>query len=53
MFVGGMAGSTAGGIKVIRVWIAFKVMWAEIERAFRPQVVRPVRVGTAIFGARP
>ncbi len=49
MFVGGMAGSTAGGIKVIRIWIAFKVMWAEIERAFRPQVVRPVRVGATII----
>jgi trk system potassium uptake protein TrkH len=45
MFVGGCAGSTAGGIKVIRVWIAFKIMLAEIERMFRPNVIRPVRVG--------
>lgn len=45
MFVGGCSGSTAGGIKVIRVWIAFKVMIAEIEHAFRPNVIRPVRVG--------
>jgi trk system potassium uptake protein TrkH len=45
MFVGGSAGSTSGGIKVIRIWIAFKVMLAEIERMFRPKVVRPVRVG--------
>lgn len=49
MFIGGSAGSTAGGIKVIRLWIAFKVMWSEIERAFRPHVVRPVRVGKNII----
>jgi len=44
MFVGGCAGSTSGGIKVIRIWIAFKVMLREIERVFRPYVVRPVRL---------
>jgi trk system potassium uptake protein TrkH len=48
-FVGGCAGSTAGGIKVIRIWIAVKVLLAEIERAFRPNVVRPLRVGSAIL----
>jgi trk system potassium uptake protein TrkH len=47
MFIGGSAGSTAGGIKVIRVWIAFRVMIAEVEKAFRPNVVRPIRVGGA------
>ncbi|MEX2671655.1 MAG: TrkH family potassium uptake protein [Phycisphaeraceae bacterium] len=45
MFVGGCAGSTAGGIKIIRVWIAIKVILAELERAFSPHVVRPLRVG--------
>ena len=49
MFIGGCAGSTAGGIKVIRVWIAFKVMLSEIEHVFRPKVVRIVRVGNAII----
>ncbi len=45
MLIGGCAGSTAGGIKVIRIWIAFRVMLAEIERVFRPQVVRTLKVG--------
>ena len=49
MFIGGSAGSTAGGIKVIRIWIAFKVLLSEIERVFRPQVVRPVRVGNSVI----
>ncbi|HNO79369.1 MAG TPA: TrkH family potassium uptake protein [Phycisphaerae bacterium] len=50
MFVGGCAGSTGGGIKVIRVLIAFKVMVAELERVFRPNVVRPLKVGKATIG---
>jgi len=45
MFVGASSGSTGGGIKVIRVLIAFKVMIYEIERVFRPSVVRTVKVG--------
>ncbi len=45
MFVGGCAGSTGGGIKVIRIWVALKVMLSELERSFRPNVVRPLKVG--------
>lgn len=45
MFFGGCAGSTGGGIKVIRILIAFKVILAEIEHIFRPNVVRTIRVG--------
>ena len=48
MFVGGSAGSTAGGIKVIRFILFFKVVRLEIEQAFRPNVVRPLKV----FGFR-
>jgi trk system potassium uptake protein TrkH len=49
MFIGGSAGSTAGGFKVIRLWVAIKVMLSEIEHVFRPSVVRPVRVGKSII----
>ncbi len=45
MFVGASAGSTGGGIKVIRIIIAAKVMYAELERVFRPNVVRTIRIG--------
>jgi trk system potassium uptake protein TrkH len=45
MFIGGCAGSTGGGIKVIRIWIALKVLMSELERSFRPNVVRPLKVG--------
>ena len=47
--IGGSAGSTAGGIKVIRIWVAFKVMLSEIEHVFRPKVVRPVRLGRTVL----
>ena len=49
MFVGGCAGSTGGGIKVIRWVILTRVLHHEIERAFRPSVVRPVKMGESII----
>ncbi len=51
MFIGGSAGSTGGGIKVVRIMIVAKVLWAEIEHAYRPKVVRPVRIGKAVIDA--
>jgi trk system potassium uptake protein TrkH len=48
MFIGASAGSTGGGIKVIRILVVFKVIFAEIERVFRPHVVRTIRVGQGV-----
>ena len=45
MFVGGCAGSTGGGMKVIRHILFLKIMRLEIEQAFHPSVVRPLRFG--------
>ncbi len=45
MFVGGCAGSTGGGLKVIRHILFFKTLWLEVEQAFHPSVVRPLRLG--------
>ncbi|NOX54449.1 MAG: TrkH family potassium uptake protein, partial [Planctomycetes bacterium] len=45
MFIGGCAGSTGGGVKVIRYVLLWKVIRNEIELAFRPQVVRPLLIG--------
>ena len=44
MFIGGCAGSTAGGIKVVRVVMLFKMIHARIERTFRPKTVRALRI---------
>ena len=45
MFVGGCAGSTAGGIKVERIVLMAKQAWAQVYRSFRPNVVQSVRMG--------
>ena len=44
MFVGGCSGSTGGGIKVIRFVALFKMLAAEVERSFRPNIIRPCLV---------
>ncbi|MEM6553738.1 MAG: TrkH family potassium uptake protein [Planctomycetota bacterium] len=44
MLLGGCAGSTTGGLKIIRIVVAAKVVWNEVERVFRPNVVRTLRV---------
>ena len=45
MFIGGSAGSTGGGIKVIRWLILLKVLYRELYTTANPDVVRPVRLG--------
>lgn len=49
MIVGGMAGSTGGGVKVIRVMLAVKLMIQELYSEFRPQMVRVIRTGSQII----
>lgn len=45
-FIGGCAGSTAGGIKVIRVALLLKQGAREIKRLIHPQGVFPIKIGT-------
>ena len=45
MFVGGCAGSTGGGMKVIRHVLFAKILKLEVERSFHPTVVRPLKLG--------
>ena len=49
MFVGGCAGSTGGGLKVIRHILFVKILGVELERAYRPNVVRPLRLGKTVI----
>jgi len=44
MFVGGCAGSTGGGMKVIRHILFIKILRREIERSYHPSVVRHIRL---------
>ena len=44
-FIGGCAGSTAGGLKVIRVMLLYKQGEREIKRLIHPNGCLPVKVG--------
>ncbi len=45
MFIGGSAGSTAGGIKVARLILLVKLAWAELRRAVHPRAVTSINSG--------
>jgi len=47
MFVGGMSGSTAGGIKTSRFYILFKIVQHRLELIYRPDCVRTLRIGAS------
>ena len=44
MFIGGCAGSTAGGVKVGRVVVFFKTLRRQMVHTFRPNQIIPVRI---------
>jgi trk system potassium uptake protein len=45
MFIGGCAGSTAGGIKVIRILIIFRTILQDVFRMIHPRAVTPLQLG--------
>ncbi|MFQ5674923.1 MAG: TrkH family potassium uptake protein [bacterium] len=44
MFIGGCAGSTGGGIKVVRVYLTVKYGFAQLKRLLHPHAVIPIRL---------
>jgi trk system potassium uptake protein TrkH len=44
-FIGGCAGSTAGGMKVIRVILLYRQSIREIQRLIHPHAIIPVKIG--------
>ena len=48
MFIGGSAGSAAGGVKVVRWLIISRNTAREVRRALHPRAVLPVRVGDRV-----
>ncbi len=49
MFIGASAGSTGGGIKVIRILVLFKVIKREIMRTNHPRAVRSIKVNGRVM----
>lgn len=51
LFMGGSAGSTAGGIKIVRHLVIFKNSWLEFKRLLHPSGIIPVRYnGNSVHG---
>ncbi len=51
-FVGGCAGSTGGGMKVIRVLLLFKQGMREVTRLIHPSAQVPVKIGGKVLEER-
>jgi trk system potassium uptake protein TrkH len=49
MFIGGCAGSTGGGMKVVRIFILMKFVYSEIVRLIHPHAVVSVRFGNRVI----
>jgi trk system potassium uptake protein TrkH len=45
MFFGGCAGSTGGGMKMVRIMVVLKTAWREVRMMIQPRLVLPVKIG--------
>jgi trk system potassium uptake protein TrkH len=52
MFIGGCAGSTAGGIKVIRVIVIFKTILADLIQSVHPRAITPLKIGDRMLSEK-
>jgi trk system potassium uptake protein TrkH len=52
MLIGGSAGSTGGGIKIVRWIVIMKVAKRELVTAAHPEEVRPIRLGHHVVDER-
>ena len=50
MFIGGCSGSTAGGIKVVRLFLLLKYSIHQVLKAAEPRIVRIVKYGEQTVG---
>lgn len=51
-FIGGCAGSTGGGLKVIRVLLLYLQSKREIHRYIHPNVIQPIKLGKHVLSER-
>lgn len=52
LLVGGCSGSTAGGLKIFRAVGIVKISVNDIEKSFRPNVVRPIRINGKVLSSQ-
>jgi trk system potassium uptake protein TrkH len=51
-FMGGCAGSTAGGMKTIRFMVIVKQVGSEVQSLIHPSVIKPLKVGGQVVPAK-
>ncbi|GMQ88897.1 MAG: TrkH family potassium uptake protein [Gammaproteobacteria bacterium] len=51
-FIGGCGGSTAGGMKVMRILLLFKQGLREVNSLIHPHSIRPVKIGGRVLQQR-
>lgn len=49
MLVGGCAGSTSGGIKVVRIWIAIKRIGMQFKQLMHPAMIKPLKYNDSVI----
>ncbi|HOQ32058.1 MAG TPA: TrkH family potassium uptake protein [Candidatus Hydrogenedens sp.] len=49
MIIGGSAGSTSGGLKIIRVIILFKFLLNRVQSIFQPRVIKAIHLGDQVI----
>lgn len=49
IFVGGCAGSTGGGIKILRWIVLAKIAASTVERVYRPRTIRQLKMGKSVI----
>jgi len=52
MFFGGCAGSTGGGIKMIRIMVTIKAALREVKTTIQPRLILPVKIGGTAIGEK-
>jgi trk system potassium uptake protein TrkH len=52
LFLGGCAGSTAGGIKFVRNLVYFKTCYLEFEKLLHPNAVIPLKINKSVVSSR-
>ena len=50
-FLGASAGSTTGGLKIVRTLLVFKYLYFEIKRLIHPNVVYNIKIGKKIISS--
>ena len=49
MFFGGCAGSTGGGIKMIRIMVVLKATWRGVKSMIQPKLIAPLKIAGRVL----